>query len=144
MRSLLTSILIAALAALVFPQSYVAGQKPFTKETLLGGGSTALGLGEQGPGSLLDPSRFSMQQSYSMSYMSDGKNSDMTGLYLNRLQYNFQAPVTLQVDVGLFHKPMALMDRNAGTAGQKSAVLTVPHAALLYQPSKNFWPRKFL
>jgi hypothetical protein len=83
MRSLLVSILIAVTAALIFPQSYVAGQKPFTKETLLGG-STALGLDEKGPGSLLDPSRFSMHQSYSMSYMSDGRNSDMTGLYLNR------------------------------------------------------------
>jgi hypothetical protein len=73
-----------------------------------------------------------------MSYMSDGRGSDMTGLYLNRLQYNFQAPVTLQVDVGLFHKPMALMAPNSAAPGEKSATLTIPRVGLYYQPSKNF------
>lgn len=119
-------------------QNFIGPSKPFTKETLTGNGPTVLGLQPQAGNSLLDPTRFHMRQSYSMSYTSDGTNSDMTGLYLNRLSYDFSIPLTLQVDVGLFHKPMAMFSSTA-EPGVKTSTLTVPHVGLYYKPSKNIY-----
>ena len=138
MRLLAMVLLVLSAAVLSFSQNFLANQTPFTKDALMGNGSTALGLESKGNNSLLDPSRFSMHQSYSMNYMSNGQNSDMTGLYLNRLQYDFQVPVTLQVDVGFFHKPMSMAGNMGPAPGEKNALLTIPRVGLLYQPSKNF------
>jgi hypothetical protein len=117
-------------------QNYVGREEPFTKERLTGG-TTTLGLTPSTARGLLDPSRFSMRQSYSVSYITSGAYSDMTGLYLNRLQYNFAIPITLQVDLGYFHKPMALMDRES-PPGTNNQAFTVPRVGLTFQPSKNF------
>jgi len=133
MKALLIALFIVST---LFSQNFIGRQENFSKESLMGS-QTAYGLSNPTRG-LLDPNRFSMNQSYSMSYASNGQNSDMSGLYLNRLQYDFQLPLTLQVDVGLFHKPMALMGRDDTPLGVKSSVLTVPHAALIYQPTDNF------
>lgn len=132
------SILNFFLFSLVLPQDFISAQTPFTKESLLGNGQTHFGLAPQSGSSLLDPSRFSMHQSYSMSFISSGNSSDMTGLYLNRLQYDFKVPVTLQVDIGFFHKPMALAGNSETLPGQKNSLLTIPRVGLIYQPSKNF------
>lgn len=123
--ALIILIIVSALSA----QNYVSRQIPFTKETMLGNSTSS---------SLLDPSRFSMRQSYSMSYSSFGGESDLSGLYLNRMTYQFQIPLTLQVDVGLFHKPMALFSEIPEKNGEKAAVLGIPHARLTWQPSEKF------
>ncbi len=137
MRSLLVIILLVSIYTGSFSENLLAPKTPFTKESLLGNNAT-LGINQQGPNSLLDPSRFSMHQSYSMSYSSNGTSSDMTGLYLNRMQYDFQVPVSLQVDVGFFNKPMALIGNGGNAPGEKNSVLTIPRVGLVYQPSRNF------
>lgn len=122
----------------VYGQGLPLRQEPFTKESLIGQPSLPGLTGQAGGFSLLNPSRFSMRQSYTMSYVTDGRQGDMTGLYLSRMRYDFDMPLSLLVDVGLFHKPLALTGREDPRPGVKSALLTVPHAALVYQPSDKF------
>jgi len=121
-------LILLACAALAAAQDYVGKPVPFSVNNLTAPVNNGL----------LDPARFSMQQSYSMSYVTGGGQSDMTGLYLNRMQYSFKVPLTLQVDVGFFHKPMELMGGAETPPGAKNAVLTVPHVGLTYRPSNNF------
>jgi hypothetical protein len=123
------AIIILIIVSVLSAQDYVSRQLPFTKETMLGNNTSS---------SLLNPSRFSMRQSYSMSYSSFGGESDLSGLYLNRMTYQFEVPLTLQIDVGLFHKPMALFSDMPGNDGEKPAVLGIPHARLTWQPSEKF------
>lgn len=133
-----TLISLLVLASVLFSQDFISAEKPFTKDRLTEG-STVLGLTPASAG-LLDPSRFSMHQSYSMGYWSNGRDGDMTGLYLNRLQYDFSIPLSLQVDIGLFHKPMALFNGGKSeTPGVENQTLTIPHVGLTYQPSKNIF-----
>ncbi len=63
----------------------------------------------------------------------------MTGLYLNRLQYDFDAPLTLQVDFGYFHRPMALFEQSPQGMEGRSQAFTVPRVGLTYRPSKNLF-----
>ncbi|MFH0920025.1 MAG: hypothetical protein V1913_06650 [Fibrobacterota bacterium] len=121
-------LILFIVITLAMAQDFTGKPTPFTKNDL---------IQPQG-NSLLDPARFTMNQSYSMSYATNGAQSDMTGLYLNRMQYAFKVPLTLQVDVGFFHKPMALSGESDLPSGAKNAVLTIPHVGLTYQPSKNF------
>ncbi|OGJ87433.1 MAG: hypothetical protein A2268_14895 [Candidatus Raymondbacteria bacterium RifOxyA12_full_50_37] len=122
-----------------FAQDYVSKKEAFSRNSLLGG-QNAMGLQQPAGSGLLDASHLTMHQSYTMSYASNGTQGDMTGLYLNRLQYQFSVPVTLQVDVGLFHKPLALAGKESGfgTGGQ-DAVLTVPRIGLFYKASENLF-----
>jgi hypothetical protein len=124
--------------SLAFAQDFISEEKPFTKDRLTQG-PAALGLTQASSSGLLDPSRFSMRQSYSMSYVTNGSQGDMTGLYLNRMQYNFSIPLTLQVDVGYFHKPLALAGEQPAMPGAQNQTLTVPRVGLIYQPSENLF-----
>lgn len=130
-------ILAAFLSTFAVAQDFISAEKPFSKERLTGG-NTVLGL-PSSPGGLLDPSRFSMHQSYSMNYWSSGNNSDMTGLYLNRLQYDFRIPLTLQVDIGVFHRPLALINNESSAPGTENQTMTIPRVGLTYQPTKNLF-----
>ena len=133
-----TLLSLLVLASVLFSQDFISAEKPFTKDRLTDG-AAVLGL-TPATGGLLDPGRFSMHQSYSMSYWSNGREGDMTGLYLNRLQYDFSIPLSLQVDIGLFHKPMALFNGGKGEApGAENQTLTIPRVGLTYQPSKNIF-----
>ena len=133
-----TFLSLLVLASVLFSQDFIRAERPFTKDRLTDG-STVLGL-TPAPAGLLDPGRFSMQQSYSMSYWSNGREGDMTGLYLNRLRYDFSIPLSLQVDIGLFHKPMALFSGGKSeTPGVENQTITIPRVGLTYQPSKNIF-----
>ncbi len=86
---------------------------------------------------LLDPSRFRMRQSYSLSYMSGGAGSGSVGMYMNNIEYQLFKPLTLRVGLGYLHQPF-------GSRGANSAGLAVddgffiPSAGLEYRPSENF------
>lgn len=86
---------------------------------------------------LLDPSRFRMRQSYSVSYMSGSGSSGSVGLYMNNIEYQLFKPLTLHVGLGYLHQPF-------GSRGANSAGLSVdngffiPSAGLEYRPSDNF------
>ncbi|OGS36457.1 MAG: hypothetical protein A2293_00030 [Elusimicrobia bacterium RIFOXYB2_FULL_49_7] len=131
-----TFFLLCLVFVAVPAQDFFGPEKPFTKDRLTNG-STVLGMNTATSPSLLDPARFSMHQSYSMSYVSSGGNGDMTGLYLNRLQYDFSAPVTLLVDVGFFHKPLSLLEGGKDKSDGQNQTLTIPRVGLFYQPTKN-------
>ena len=83
---------------------------------------------------LLDSSRFSMSQSYTLSFGKMGPYSLNTGLYLNTMNLRIADPLTMQVRVGLMH-PLGGGTNNLYQAGTK---LFVQRAMLQYQPSENF------
>ncbi len=86
-------------------------------------------------GGLLDPNRFSMSQSYSIGFFSDGKSGVTTGLYTNYITYNFSSPLTLKVKLGYLHDPSMLF-RSSSSSG--AAGLFLPEVRLIYNPSENF------
>lgn len=81
----------------------------------------------------LDPSRFSMSQSYSMSYADIGGRGFSQGLYLNTLRYQFAIPLTVSLQLGLAHQPFGI----SGVSPMMNDGLFVSGAQLRYQPSKN-------
>lgn len=80
----------------------------------------------------LDPSRFSMQHSYQMSYMTAGGNGYSQGLYLNTMSYEFDIPLTLSLQLGYAHQPFQGMN-NSSPLFQNG--MFVSNASLRYQPS---------
>ncbi|MBL8026490.1 MAG: hypothetical protein JNL74_08760 [Fibrobacteres bacterium] len=120
-------LLLLLLVTIISAQDYISRQIPFTKEAMLVNSPN-----------LINPSRFKMQQSYSMSYSTNGTENDLTGMYLNRMSYQFTVPLLLQVDVALMHKPMALFTGEPDPSGAKSALLGIPHAKLTWKPSEKF------
>lgn len=82
---------------------------------------------------LLDPSKFSMSQSYSLSFLASGSRSYNQGLYLNQMTYRFSNPLIMQVAVGYMHQPFGgpILAKNAG------GNLFVQRASLQYRPSQN-------
>ncbi len=81
----------------------------------------------------LDPSRFSMQHSYSMSYASIGGKGFTQGLYLNTMTYQFSIPLTVSLQLGMAHNPL----QGANTASILQNGFFVSGAQIRYQPSKN-------
>ncbi len=81
----------------------------------------------------LDPSRFHMSQSYTMSYTSFGDQGITQGLYLNTMSYQFQIPLKVSLQLGYMHQPFQ--------GGKNNPAFTnspfVAGAALQYKPSEK-------
>jgi len=86
------------------------------------------------PFRLLDPSRLTMNQSYSLSYLSGPAGGQSVGMYMNSIGYQLARPLYLQVDIGLVHNPAALFGNGNASAG----VHVLPNFSLRYTPSPNF------
>jgi len=86
--------------------------------------------------SLFDPNRFSMQQSYSISYMSFNGHGQTIGLYLNSMKYQLSSSVDLNVTLGWLHQPSRVFTRNDRGVSDYGHIL--PNVRLLYQPSDKF------
>lgn len=86
---------------------------------------------------LLDPSRFRMRQSYSISYMSGSAGSGSVGLYTNDIEYQLFKPLTLRVGLGYLHQPFGSRGANAGGLAVDDGFF-IPSAGLEYRPSDNF------
>ncbi|MFH1009592.1 MAG: hypothetical protein V1800_19120 [Candidatus Latescibacterota bacterium] len=82
---------------------------------------------------LLNPERFHMSQSYSMSFASNGKQTSSTGMYLNTLTYQFSMPISVQLQLGYRHDPTMLFG-GGGASGQGG--LFVPNFDVMIQPIK--------
>jgi hypothetical protein len=80
---------------------------------------------------LIDPSRFRMTQSYSLSFFSAGSRSFNQGLYLNTMQYRLSDPLTATLQVGYLHQPLG----GAGLTGSQAGQFFVRGASLEYKPS---------
>jgi len=103
-----------------------------------------LGLGGRGESSSIsgvsfaDPSRFSMQQSYSVSAMSSGSGSMSSGLYLNTVSYRITDPLVLSVDMGV-HTPMhSTFAGYSGGTGAEASSFVLPRIGLDYVPNDRF------
>ena len=80
---------------------------------------------------LLDPNKFSMSHSYSLSFFNVGNQSVSQGLYLNTMNYRFSDPLFLQVRIGFAHQPFGGLGQNNGVNGN----LFLQRARLQYKPS---------
>ncbi|HUU44331.1 MAG TPA: hypothetical protein VM118_01250 [Acidobacteriota bacterium] len=87
--------------------------------------------------SLLDPSRFKMSQSYTMSYFSGSGYSGSTGLYMNTIEYRLSEPLTVRVGLGYLHQPLGFLS-NSGASSKLSEGRLLPSFSLLYRPSNKF------
>ena len=89
--------------------------------------------------SLLNPNRFSMQQSYSVSLSSGSFGSQSAGLYLNTISYKLADPLTLSADVG-FYTPLYSSAAGLGRGTFQSpgaSSLVFPRLGLEYKPSEH-------
>jgi hypothetical protein len=119
------------------PQTVLTQKEEFDRSSLMTSqmqGSSASGL------SFLHPNRFSMRQSYSMSFSSGSIGSQSAGLYLNTLSYKLAEPLTLSADVG-FYTPFYSSVPGMRTSGFRDASqgssIVFPHVGLEYKPSEN-------
>ncbi|MBU1320158.1 MAG: hypothetical protein KKG33_08410 [candidate division Zixibacteria bacterium] len=86
--------------------------------------------------SLLDPSRFSMQHSYSVVYSSVGGTGQTIGLYMNSMRYQVSNSLDVNVALGWYHQPGTMFSNsNRGTTDYGTIL---PNVQILYQPSEKF------
>lgn len=80
----------------------------------------------------LDPAKFHMQQSYSLSFMSLGGHTISQGLYLNTMTYRFSPKLVARLQLGMLHQPFG------GFSNLPSGrSLFVSGAEIRFQPRKN-------
>jgi len=63
--------------------------------------------------SFIDPNRFFMNQSYSLSYSSFGGGSSM-GVYQNQMSYIFSDKLMMNARLGLMHDPLSIGSYSTG------------------------------
>ncbi len=81
----------------------------------------------------LDPNKFSMSHSYSLSFSSYGGNSFNQGLYLNTMQYQLFDPLTVHLQLGVAHQPFG----NQLQGGSFKNELFISSAGFEYKPNRN-------
>jgi hypothetical protein len=90
--------------------------------------------------SLLDPERFSMHQEYMMNFSSTGGNGGVMGMYVNSMEYRFNAPLILRLKVAYQSQTGMLFgqkDSYSGLPQTNQGRLFVPSFDLVYKPWKN-------
>ena len=90
--------------------------------------------------SLLDPSRFSMKNQYSMSYSSGGGSGTVMGMYLNTMEYRFNMPLVMRLKVAyqMSNNKMFGMQQNfSGPFNNQYGKVFVPSFDIVYKPWKN-------
>ena len=83
-----------------------------------------------------DPSRFSMQQSVSFSYLTMGSQGMSLGMYTNSMMYQFSDKVNARADVSLMYSPF----NSTGLPGAKNNNLSnifLSRAEVNYRPWDN-------
>jgi len=80
----------------------------------------------------LDPSKFSMSHSYSLSFTSFGGQSYNQGLYLNTMMYQLSNPIKMYFQFGVQHQPFGQNEF------QNQSQFFVSGAGFEYKPSDNF------
>ena len=81
----------------------------------------------------LDPSRFSMSQSYQVGYLSSGSRGFSQGMYLNTMTYEFSIPLLVSVQWGIASQPLS----GFGTSPLMKSGPFISGTQLLYKPWKN-------
>lgn len=80
----------------------------------------------------LDPNKFSMSHSYSLSFSSFGGNSFSRGLYLNTMMYQLSNPLKMYFQFGVQHQPFG------SDQFQNRSQFFISGAGVEYKPSDNF------
>jgi hypothetical protein len=135
-----THLMICIVVVLFFP-AWAWGGIGIEKTGLSEGlhpdeGKHVLGLTPNRFGSLglLDPERFQMSQSYSMSFVSNGKQSNSAGMYLNTMTYQFSMPISMRLQVGYMHDPFVLLGGGGDAMG--GGQLFIPNFDVVIRPMK--------
>jgi hypothetical protein len=81
----------------------------------------------------LDPNRFSMQQSYSLSYTSWGGHGYSQGVYLNTMSYRFSDPLQVSLQWGILNQPLG----SFGVSSLYQSGFFFSGASVEYKPSRN-------
>jgi hypothetical protein len=81
----------------------------------------------------LNPNRFSMQHSYSLSYMSLGGNGLSQGVYLNTMSYRFSDPLQVSLQWGFLNQPLS----GLGVPSIYQNGFFLSGASVDYKPSRN-------
>lgn len=84
---------------------------------------------------LFDPSKFTMNHSYSMNYSTFGGNGLALGIYTNSMMYQFSDNVDFRIDANLVHSPYSSFG-NSFT--DNITGFHISRAQLNYRPWKNF------
>jgi len=79
----------------------------------------------------LDPSRFSMQHSYSLGYTSFGGHGFSQGVYLNTMSYRLSDPLQVSLQWGMINQPF-------GGASLYKNGFFLSNASVEYKPNRNF------
>ena len=90
--------------------------------------------------SLLNPDRFKMKHQYMMNFSSTGGNGSMLGMYLNTMEYKFNIPLTMRLQVAYQTQSAQLFGRKnsySGQQGMNGGNVFIPSFDLEYRLSKN-------
>jgi len=81
----------------------------------------------------LNPAKFSMSQSYSLSFATAGGHSFSQGLYLNTMRYQFSSPLSMFLQVGFQHQPFGQLGSDLKVDSQ----VFISAAGFEFKPSEN-------
>ena len=132
---LCVSFLIAGWTSLAHAQTSAPAATP--SKTILQVGKPDFNLMKM---SLLDPERFSMNQQYIMSFSSTGGNGGLMGMYINSMEYRFNAPLIMRLKVAYQTQTGMVFGRKDSFTGlyqNNQGRLFVPSFDIIYKPWKN-------
>ena len=81
----------------------------------------------------LDPNKFSMSHSYSLSFSAMGGQGYNQGLYLNTMKYQLSEPLSFHLQLGIQHQPFG---NQAGDYQLQNSAF-VSSAGMEYKPTDN-------
>jgi len=123
----------------------VSGAATADQANYAGGGKSIL-LNAQNPMntlksmSLLDPERFTMKNSYMMSFSSVGGSGSLMGMYLNTMEYRFNCPLIMRLQVAYQSQTGHLFGNKNSFTGNpniEDGRMYIPSFDLIYKPTKN-------
>ncbi len=100
--------------------------RPSVSESLVRAESSSLLFG------WFDPNRFSMRQSYSLSYMTAGGQGMSLGVLTSSMFYKVSDPLDVQFDVSMQHSPFSSFGNSKSLSG-----IYLSRAQLNYRPAEN-------
>ena len=129
-------ILIVAVAILI----PAAGYGQMTDVTQTGAGKAPVSSLLKGSkfkkSSLLDPSKISMSQQYSMLFTSGQGGSGATGLFMNTISYRYSPSMLLRVHIGVEHVLMSSAPSHLRVE-QNGKSRIIPGFDFTYRPTDN-------
>lgn len=89
--------------------------------------------------SILDPDRFTMKQQYYMGFSSTNGNGGVMGMYINNMEYRFNAPLIMRLKVAYQSQTGKLFGNQSysGLPNSQQGRMFVPAFDMVYKPWKN-------